>query len=141
MNGGQIEALLKRDPVTRKCFKGVLAADQLPRKLLAGLYVVNTDPIAKPGEHWVVFYRSPGGSVEFFDSYGHEPTYFHRNWRGKKYNRKRLQASRSSMCGLYCIYYSIHRCRGISMTKMLNIFNRDYNWNDHYVEHFIKKTL
>ena len=109
MKGSTIESLLKKDPVTRRCFIHVLAADQLPNKLKVGLYILNTDPIDSPGQHWTVFYKPNRGPVEFFDSFGHPPQYYHRHWKAKIYNRKQLQAPNSTVCGLYCVYFALHR--------------------------------
>ena len=76
MKGIEVEKFLKRDVVTRKCYRGILAADQLPKQFKPGLYVVNTDPKSKPGQHWVVFYKTQT-HLEFFDLLGHKPSYYH----------------------------------------------------------------
>jgi hypothetical protein len=139
MNGEQITSLLKRDPVTRQCFTDIVPANHLPHKLLPGLYVVNTDPDTEPGTHWVVFYQPSKGPSEFFDSFANPPQYYHKQWKSDTYNLKVLQASDSNTCGLYCVYFALHRCRGKTMKKTLEVFGKDKDWNDHYVKHFVNE--
>jgi hypothetical protein len=50
-------------------YGGVLALDQLPlieEAKKGQFYIVNTNPLADPGEHWVSIF-SEGDTVEYFD--------------------------------------------------------------------------
>ena len=72
-----LEVMMMQDPVASSCFLGVFASDQLPSKIStypSGL-IVNTDPIDKPGQHWVAMYF-PNEGEEFFDSYGFPPSFY-----------------------------------------------------------------
>ena len=149
MNNHQLRSALLKNYVTRRYFRGVYPSDRLPYKLSQhpSLLIVNTDPHYKPGKHWIVIYVPRYGPVEFFDSFGHAPAYYNRNFtdflrrmeRGVKYNKKILQAQNSLMCGPYCLYYAIHRCKGIAMDKITSYFGRNGRRNDETVFHFIKK--
>ena len=63
-------------------FLGVFAFDLIPLASLMSsdsfprCCIINTDPIGKPGQHWVAFYRENSG-LEFFDSYGNSPETYH----------------------------------------------------------------
>jgi hypothetical protein len=74
----QIENIMNK--YKDKGYVGVYASDQLnkvPIKRRLG-FIMNTDPLSKPGKHWVAVYidARPSGdqSVEYYDSYGDEPT-------------------------------------------------------------------
>ena len=149
MNNYQLRSALLKHHVTRRYFSGVYPSDRLPNELNQhpSLLIVNTDPHYKPGRHWVVIYVPRYGPVEFFDSFGHTPAYYNRNFtdflrrmgRGVKSNKKTLQDPNSLMCGPYCLYYAIHRCRGIPMDTITSHFGRNRRKNDDIVYHFMKK--
>ena len=69
LNTNDIEKALKNYPN----FNGVFAVDQLPGDPKPGLYIANTDPSYKDGEHWVLLYKCKEGTTEFFDTFGREP--------------------------------------------------------------------
>ncbi len=138
MNGFEVERFLKRDVITRRCYRNILGADQLPKEFRPGLYVVNTDPISKPGQHWVVFYKTQG-HLAFFDSLGHKPSHYHSYWpKVSVYNPRRIQG-RAPVCGLYCIFYAILRCRGKTMMEIVTRFHGNLQRNDAFVKYYIKK--
>ena len=67
-------AILSRDKRTSS-FRGVFASDELPIcALTSSLYVCNTDPSTKGGEHWIVIYFDEKRRAEYFDSFGMHPT-------------------------------------------------------------------
>ena len=137
MTGLAVQKLLKRDVVTRRCYQDILAADQLPKHFKPGVYVVNTDPRSMPGQHWVVFYKTKT-RLEFFDSFGHKPSHYNSNWpKVSVYNSKRIQGQ-EPVCGLYCIYYAILRCRRKTMSDIVSRFLKDTRKNDAFVKFFIK---
>ena len=144
----QIETILRSDPVCRPLFGGVYPCDQLPQSKPPGkrLYVANTDPAHRPGEHWVAFYFHPNGTCYYFDSYGLPPARqsFHdfmgrnaESWTG---NLKRIQHHQSNVCGHYCIFFGVHICRGLSMQDIVKMFDADKKMNDlmavDFVEHY-----
>ena len=54
-------------------------------------------------------------------------------------NNKVLQSLDSSVCGEYCIYYLIHRCRGFSMQTIVNHFSKRKRINDSIVYEFVTR--
>ena len=142
----QIEAILKSDPVSAPQFGGVYPCNTLPQTLPYGkcLYVANTDPAGKPGEHWVAFYFHPNGTCYYFDSYGLPPLrqsfldFMQRNAKSWVYNMQRLQQPESDVCGHYCIFFGLHMCRGKTMQGLLKIFDANKKLNDLIVIDFIE---
>ena len=145
MDGDEIATVLLRDPFVQPVFHGVFSSDllpQLPLKHRPAALVVNTDPSCRPGEHWIAIYLPKCGPVEYFDSYGKPPnvasirTFLARNGDTFKINPKPLQGPLSSVCGHYCIYYLLHRCRGQSMEAITGRFDVDQQRNDKDVLYF-----
>lgn len=139
MDTNQIANILKNDPRTKRYFKGVYAADQLPSASYKEkeCYVVNTDPSYERGAHWLaIFFDHSGG--EFFDSYGYPPVTYNDSFMdfmegsGLKwsYNKKRLQGTFSTVCGQYCVYYLVKRCNGKPMKTIVNAFGNAFDQND-----------
>jgi hypothetical protein len=136
MNTSELECILSR--AIRRCqFLGVHAADRAPLHLPVAAseypcaYVVNTDPEHAPGKHWVAFYATSPGQLEFFDSYGRPPlAYPHirlpANVVQINYNGIELQSRRSTVCGHYCIFYLLKRADW-SRTFLLNTLKRFKN--------------
>lgn len=145
MWSNQIETVLTRDTKTQPVFGGVYASDQLPKDLLPGkrLYVANTDPASKPGQHWVAFYFDQNGGCSYFDSYGFPPTqesfltFIQNNANHWTFNTERIQHPKSTVCGHYCIFFGVHMCRGLKMGKIVSMFDADPRLNDIMVVHFI----
>ena len=147
MNSAQITQLLRADPYTRDVFAGVYPRDRLPRtiKNYPSAYVCNTDPHTDEGEHWIAIYVDDDGSGEYFDSYGLPPLHAtFTNFLNKQctmwtYNDKRLQGLASTVCGQYCIFYLMHRCRGFSMDTIAYMCGSNLQDNDVLVHDFIMK--
>lgn len=137
MNTQQLQHILSSDPHVAPLFFGVFPRDKLP-SYKEGVYVINTDPAGKPGEHWVAIYSSPS-CVEYFDSYGGDPSIALRRWWKKTWiaNPIPLQSPLSAVCGQYCIYFLLHRARGIDMSTILMDFGPDVDYNDQMVYDFV----
>ena len=115
---------------------GVFPADCVPIKLVSGpdgkhilystdmqrvdacydyCFVLNTDPADKPGEHWLAFYYSQDGGLEYFDSFGlqlhvYEHVYAALRSAGfMDWNTVNtfgiLQSPISTICGHYCVVF------------------------------------
>ncbi len=127
MNTQELSPLLKNHPQTRKNFCGVFAYDQLPRKEKSrvGYYVVNLDPIHKPGSHWVAMKKNKVGKNLFFDSYGYAPQKykFKHFLKPYIYNSKQLQYPLNTSCGQWCLFFIYFSSRGYSMKKIFNSFS------------------
>lgn len=150
MNSIQISKALKKDPVTRRFFIGVFSCDQLPQKLYKYpmCLIVNTDPYSKPGKHWLAMYIPSPATLEFFDSYGHPPSYFKgpisrfsSRFQYMNYNDVPLQSEFSAVCGQYCIYFLYSRCRGRNLKSIVKSFHSNSEYNDIRVYSFVKKKF
>ncbi len=146
MTTDQLRRRLLSDPYTRK-YGGVCGMNQLPAKIgrKLRLYVVNTDPSWLSGTHWVAFYFPLRGPAEYFDPAGHTPERYNRrfsnillvNGLSYVYNTDRLQSQLSTMCGAYCLFYGMWRCRGLSMGDILNELSSDHGHNERTVHDFL----
>ena len=105
MNEKRVARAIETDPVARKIFTEVFAADELPSTpgRWPTAYVVNTDVKGRPGTHWTAFYFPKTGPAEFFDSLGRPPEYYHRRFKtvllrnGPRLKYK-IQSSGSKLC-------------------------------------------
>ena len=139
MNSYQLSSILNQDPYTGPMFHGVYPINRVPL-MRDGFYVVNTAPDTHPGLHWVALFVKYN-SVEYFDSYGGEPPTVLYRWAKKKQwtsNPIPLQSPLTSVCGQYCLYYLLHRARGIDMNTLLMDFDADVDRNDKMVYDFVE---
>ena len=124
-------------------FYGAMAQDCLSKIKYTKIpfsIVVNTDTSNKPGHHWIAIYITKY-KIEIFDSLGFNPN----NWliypthiiqfvQKYLYGRyltisKPIQSPYSNLCGLYCIYFILHR-QHFSFRLIQNMFTDNYDYND-----------
>lgn len=150
MNTLQLRRVLSRDAYTRKYFLDVFPSDHLPSEIqrYPACFVANDDASTDPGSHWVAFYVSGPNEVEFFDSYGNEPSFYAKTLSDfasrfsiLTYNPLTLQSNISAVCGQYCIYYLYSRCRGRSLGDILSSFVTNNVCNDFKVYDFVMKRF
>ena len=141
-----VEAILNRDKITRKIFLGAFARDELPDKPpFPSCFIVNTDPRHLPGGHWLAIFYNSNGYCVFFDSYGHNPSYFdlenylERTSNGWTFSKKRIQGS-SEYCGFYSILFLLYKARNKDI-QFFNFFNVNPNQNDAKITKLIKEHL
>ena len=149
MNTQQLECAINSDPFMRNYVIGTFPADRTPLQipLKCGL-ILNTDPSGLPGQHWLAFYYNEDKQLECFDSYGNHPDKysvyiqsFLRRFSNIKMNTTRLQSANSQVCGQYCLFYLMCRCRGYSMSTFLNYFGNNYCANDEYVYDIVQSQF
>jgi hypothetical protein len=149
MNTIQIAHILQKDPYTQDVFAGVYAVDRLPStvRTYPRAYVCNTDPQDQEGEHWVAIYLDQYGHGEYFDAYGlpplHTPftNFLNKHAVAWRHNDQRLQGLTSKVCGHYCVFYILHRCRGFPMDTILHMFDSNFQDNDVLVHDVIVQHL
>ncbi len=151
MTTGQLRRRLLCDPYTSKQYGDVCAMNRLSAKIRRKprLYVVNTGPSWRSGAHWVAFYFTLRGPVEYFNPAGLAPQQYNRrfsnillvNGPSYVYNTDILQSEMSTKCGAYCLFYGMWRCRGLSMEDILNKLTRDYEHNERIVLDFLNTTV
>lgn len=146
MNTHQLQCAIECDPFMRKTVLGVFSADRIPNipnHRPVG-FIVNTDPIQAPGRHWISFFINKDNVIECFDSYGKHPkelskyiAIFLSRFKNIEINDKRLQSFKTNVCGQYCLFYLMCRCRGFSMLRTLRHFDNNLLDNDEFVYNFI----
>ena len=143
MNTNRIRDILSRDKRTRDTFRGVFARNELPTTATTGLYVCNTDPIDKPGGHWVVIYIDKNKRAEYFDSFGLPPLFDEfeqfmiNNSKFWLHNSKVVQDVYSSACGHHCIFFCIQRSIGFDMGAIANMYTSNTTFNDEIAQKFV----
>lgn len=104
-------------------------------------YIFNSDPTFLPGEHWMCMFIPESSPPEFFDSLGKSPWYYSKKLKdflGPKfiYNCVRIQPTKTSTCGLYCLYFLYHRLKGVTFPDIMSTFSDYLNHNDNIVIDF-----
>ena len=135
MNNHTLELILgKVDSCVRDHFLGVFSADQTINKPSGPKHfvVLHDQPFPKPG-HWQCLYLEKDGNAyrgEFFCSFGFPPLAenmkrFINQYCGKNWirNRERLQSLDTTVCGHYCVYFLIMRCRGYPLKDVVTFLN------------------
>lgn len=140
------------DPPLRRYFQGVFAADQLPmnaqKSRAPQAYIVNTDPISEPGQHWLGVWTRDN-VCEVFDSYGLPLHYYNdptlqewlRQWKYLVSTDQSLQALDSQTCGHYALAYLKAKARGASLTDFMARWGPDLVSNDVRVANELKGTV
>lgn len=130
METDRIRKILKTDSFTSGVFRGVFPIDKTPApNNYPCAYVFNTDASDQPGEHWIAIYLTDAGKGEYFDSYGIPPlqykflAFLRKHSSTWTHNETNLQASVSDVCGEYCVFFLLQRCRGRSLASIVNMFN------------------
>jgi len=89
-----------------------------------------------PGSHWVAFFVDHSNRAEYFDAYGEEPKLrsfrsFLEKAASWRHNQVKIQGGVSTACGQFCLFYLLHRARGVSMARITAVFSlTDFEWND-----------
>lgn len=149
MNGEQLDDFLKRDPYTRRAYRGVYSSDALPTINLAfpAALVINTDVSGGEGEHWVALYIDPWRVGTYFDSYGLPPmqrtiqTFLDEHaFKRWTFSTRSIQGALSSHCGIYCLYFLHHAAQGVSLDALSRPFD-PYTWlrNDFVVNDWYQR--
>ena len=141
----EIEKVLSSDCIVGPAFGGVYPSNKLPKSVYPGkrLFIANTDPAGKPGEHWVAFYFHPDGHCIYYDSYGSPPLlrafsrFMENNSHYWIFNTQGVQDINSSLCGFHCIFFAVHICRGMNLSKFLSMFDSNRKFNDLMVYDFV----
>ena len=138
--------------LSRRCQEllvGIFPADKLPHKIPVRrplLFICNTDPHNKPGEHWIVMYLDDNNGGEFFDSFGRNPSPIFLDFMNKHcikwtFNAEQLQSVLSRYCGHYCVFYCLFKKLRYDMLSIVNCFSNDTTLNDVIVHDFVCNKL
>jgi hypothetical protein len=140
--------ILSNDKRTASSFRGVFACDELPVSTsTSSLYVCNTDPSTKGGEHWVVIYVDDNRRAEFFDSFGMSPTkerfetFLNNVSASWVFNARSVQYPLSDACGYHCVFFAVHRCVGFNINAVVNMYTHNLMYNDVLVKQFVREKI
>lgn len=147
MNTYQLEYVARHTRCLRKCFQGVYASDMIPKRVevYPAAFIFNSQPSSKPGEHWVAIYFDRNLIAEYFDSFGFKPrnkkliSFMNANATKWRYSTKLLQYPFSLLCGQYCLYFLVQKCRKLSLKSILSAFSHDTEKNDKRIKNFMKR--
>ena len=154
----QILDVFHHDPCFkgRAGFLGVFPRDKLPLlkdpRLPLGL-IINSDKANLPGQHWLAVFVNAKGHVCFFDSFGKSSLFYGIEidkficdsfpWTKGNYqeNHTQVQHPRSSLCGLFSIFFLYFSCRGLSLAEIIRKFEypKHLHFNDTVLMHFAKR--
>lgn len=132
MQTHEIERVLRRNPLTRGSFRGVFASDILPNyNVKPGVYIINFDPLSKPGIHWIAVHVIDSQHVEYFDSYAIQPfvpniLIFLSKFSSLRTNPTRLQNYKSDLCGEYCCLYTLFKSTKRSLSQFIGVFSHPH---------------
>ncbi|GFU04014.1 uncharacterized protein NPIL_493691 [Nephila pilipes] len=112
------------DKKIKSNFGRVYASDTLPELRKHHRYfIVNTDPSHCKGQHRQAIYFDNNEHCIFFCSYGAPPMhgiqkFISKNSTSLEWNDGMLQHAYTSTCGLFCLYFLWHICRGLSINRL-----------------------
>ena len=131
-------------------FLGCFSDDEIGKLVLKPtcFLIVNLDISSQPGTHWLalgIFQNS----IEVFDSLGFDIfswpnlphgllTFLHKiSFKKKVKIIPRLQSKRSTLCGLFCVFYIMLRSK-FTLATILGYFSTALASNDHKLIRFFR---
>lgn len=153
MYANQLNVIFKLDTVTRKFFKSVCPCDKIDKNMGTGknFQIVNTRDSTHTGQHWLLFFKSKNTAYCFdslaneLKSYGScvENAFKHFSTECSRHvmSRKKLQASNTHLCGIYCILAARELCNGKTINIIEKQFSNNLQDNDRKIELWFKKYL
>ena len=141
---------LSQFPHVKKQFQGIFSADQLPKQIKKNHFIIcNTDVRTGAGKHWYTVVKLEKDTLELFDSLGideQKKAFIESHFRLKgiskvKFNVTQVQASDTSTCGQFVLYFVINRLHNqdLNFTDLLNeIFEKSELRNEEAVTKFFE---
>jgi len=140
-------------PNLKPHFIGVYALDNLPKVIKEHKFLIcNTDTQSGPGKHWFCLLKISKSEIECFDSLGidnkKKQILFnqlkHFKVKKVKFNVTAVQLDSSNTCGLFVLYFLIHRNynKDVGFAEFLNsIFTSCKETNENNVLKFSNEQL
>lgn len=148
MQTSELCNIINKFPSIKSNFVGVFSIDKVPKRLRkTSFLIINTQPSHLPGQHWFCLIKRNVKEYELFDSLGvsndklnffKENNIFRKN-SVVKFNESPLQISTSNTCGLFVLYFLIHRMHNLDMSfssLMDEIFDLNLRINEDKVLEF-----
>ena len=136
---------------------GVFAHDQFmaldwtpDKRHQKAVYVFNSEPSWKSGEHWLLCYLDGCGHVVFVDSYGKSPQIYNVEHKLKTMGNYlsyidnwQLQDNFSAVCAEYALFFGFLLCRHKELHDILRDYFHptDRLLNDQIVREFVNATF
>ena len=123
-------------------FNGAYSRDNLPEKIKDGAYIINFDEYADVGTHFIAVFCNKS-QIVYFDSFGveHVPEEIKEIFgnKNKKASIFRVQPSKSTMCGYFCIGFIGFILAGKKLSDLMNFFSPyDFKKNDDIILSYFK---
>lgn len=114
MQTSDFQVFIDQFPCLKNNFLGVFSLDTIPKKMKTKTGLIFNDQITGlPGCHWLGLVHTKANEYEFFDSYGVKINNIKPYIKFKNpkliYNLGTFQSSETTTCGLYSLYFVIHR--------------------------------
>ena len=139
LNTWELDMMLHGNAVTQRTFLGTYPACMNPKtKRTFYTFITNSEEHDKAGEHWNAWVVS-GSTVTFFDSFSRDPRHKHfpRHYTEfiKKFDKvnfvsKRVQSTKSTYCGLFCMHFIYIMSLGLDVNCFLEDYSSNYDKND-----------
>ena len=149
--GSDFQTYFRRFNLIEPLFLGVTSIDKIPQTIpLKKFVIVNMSPSGTPGSHWIVIVRSHKKCLEIFNSLGWENLDMiraHLKFRFAaeiEFNNTQVQMSTTATCGLFCIYFIIHRVLNFDLSlneTMSEIFTSNLSKNENKVTKFCSHLM
>ena len=130
-----------------KCFQGTFAKNTLPLKIYSErpiAFIINTQNIEEPGEHWVALFVNENNVAEYFDSFGFGPICCRieklcklNGIRTLLINKNCLQNIFSNSCGKFCILFIKYRCNNKTFKEFLSKFTENTFTNEIAIQNLV----
>ena len=149
MFSNEFEKKLSHFPNLNKHFGGVYSSDTNPLRIRQKSFIIcNTDVQKGSGKHWYCIVKLENSTLECFDSLGIDSqkkeflkSHFHqKNIKKIKFNVTQVQSSLSNTCGMFVLYFIIHRFHNqdLTFTELVNtIFEKNIEKNEILVTSFV----
>jgi hypothetical protein len=131
-------------PFLKQYFVGVFPLNKIPKRIKQkSCLIFNMDKAGQSGSHWVALVRTFGNAYEIFDSLGTKFDEIRPHLKfvnaTYNYNSGAFQAQGSHSCGLFALYFIVHRSFNYDESFqdiLINTFSTDKSENEAAVLNF-----
>lgn len=151
MNNIQLENIILKNDCLKKYVKGVYACNTLPENVtnFPSAFIVNTEPIPKPGKHWVAIVMHSSSQIDYFYSLGQSPAknndislFLQRYGRHVNFRAKRYSLTSPIFVDyMYCVFLYLRLCCKIVFFDVFIYFTDDVLMNETFVYKFVQNFL
>jgi hypothetical protein len=114
MQTSDFDIFIDKFPCLKNHFLGVYSLDNIPKHMkIKTALIFNDQKVGMPGRHWLGLVHTEKNVYELFDSYGVKINEIKPYLKFKNpkflYNTGAFQSIETTTCGLFALYYIIHR--------------------------------